>query len=73
MLQGVADLIFLDEEKDCYVLVDYKTDRTKDAEALKQRYSLQLRLYARAFGKILDRPVDEAYIYSFEIGQISVM
>lgn len=63
MLQGVADCIF--EEDDGYVLIDYKTDNTTSEQALLDRYATQLRLYAAAFNILLDKPVKEAYIYSF--------
>ncbi|MBQ4485393.1 MAG: UvrD-helicase domain-containing protein [Oscillospiraceae bacterium] len=69
-LQGIADLIFL--EDDHYVLVDYKTDRGVDGEMLKERYRMQLYLYRHCFSKILDRPVTECIIYSTEIGEVPV-
>lgn len=67
MLQGTADLLF--EEEDGYVLVDYKTDRVDSAAVLLDRYTRQLSLYARVFSLILDKPVKEAYIYSFTMGK----
>ncbi|MCI7767358.1 MAG: UvrD-helicase domain-containing protein [Oscillospiraceae bacterium] len=66
MLQGVADLLF--EEDDKLILVDYKTDRNVTPEVLKERYSMQLYLYAKALSLILGKPVAEAYLYSFELG-----
>ncbi|MGN0665457.1 MAG: UvrD-helicase domain-containing protein [Huintestinicola sp.] len=65
MLQGVADCLF--REKDGWVLLDYKTDRNVTEEGLRQRYSRQLKLYARALSLILDIPVKEAYLYSFTL------
>jgi len=41
------------------VLLDYKTDRTTDAEALTLRYRNQLRLYALALERITGMPVRE--------------
>lgn len=67
MLQGVADCIFKEDGE--YVLVDYKTDGHITPEALAERYSRQLRLYAAAFSLILDSPVKKAYIYSFSLGK----
>ena len=55
MLQGIADCIF--EEKDGYVLVDYKTDNVNSVEELTEHYSMQLKLYKLAFDLILDKPV----------------
>ncbi|MBQ5333387.1 MAG: PD-(D/E)XK nuclease family protein, partial [Oscillospiraceae bacterium] len=66
MLQGVADLLF--EEDDKLILVDYKTDRHVTPEVLKERYSMQLYLYAKALSLILGKPVSEAYLYSFDLG-----
>lgn len=66
MLQGVADLIF--EENGSLVLADYKTDRYVSPEELKERYSMQLYLYAKALSLIFNKPVTEACLYSFELG-----
>ncbi|MCD8327641.1 MAG: helicase-exonuclease AddAB subunit AddA [Ruminococcus sp.] len=67
MLQGVADCIF--EEKDGYVLVDYKTDRVKSEDDLRENYKNQLLLYKSAFDIILDKPIIGAYIYSFVLAK----
>ncbi|WP_455526449.1 UvrD-helicase domain-containing protein [Huintestinicola sp.] len=66
MLQGVADLIF--EENGSLVLADYKTDRYVTPEELKERYSMQLYLYAKTLSLIFNKPVTEACLYSFELG-----
>lgn len=66
MLQGVADLIF--EENGSLVLADYKTDRYVTPEELKERYSMQLYLYAKALSLIFNKPVTEACLYSFDLG-----
>ncbi len=65
MLQGIADLLF--EEDDGFVLVDYKTDRVKEESELIDNYTDQLLLYKAAFDLILDKPVKSAYIYSFTL------
>ena len=62
MLQGVIDLFF--EENDGITLVDYKTDRNSDETYYQQRYALQLRLYAQALEKLLDKPVKRCVIYA---------
>lgn len=67
MLQGIADCIF--EEKDGYVLIDYKTDRVKDEDDLRENYKDQLKLYKAAFDIILDKPIIGAYIYSFVLAK----
>lgn len=64
-LQGVADLIFRDD--DGYVLCDYKTDRFVTRQSLEKRYSRQISLYAAAFSLILDAPVRETWIYAFDL------
>ncbi len=63
MIQGIIDMYF--EEEDGLVLVDYKTDRVRDAEELKERYQLQLDLYERALTQITGKPVKEKLIWSF--------
>lgn len=65
MLQGIADLLF--EEDDGFVLVDYKTDRVKEENELIDNYTDQLLLYKAAFDLMLDKPVKSAYIYSFTL------
>lgn len=65
MLQGIADCIF--EERDGYVLLDYKTDRNTTAEQLRDNYTVQLKLYKAAFDLLLDKPVKTGYIYSFSL------
>lgn len=67
MLQGIADCIF--EEENGYVLIDYKTDRVKDEEDLRENYKDQLKLYKAAFDIILDKPIISAYIYSFVLAK----
>lgn len=60
VIQGSIDLCF--EEDGEWVLLDYKTDRTDDKEALKARYLPQLNLYARALRSITGKPVREIVI-----------
>lgn len=66
MLQGIADCIFLEE--DGYVIIDYKTDRARSVEELKDAHSMQLLLYKAAFDLLLDKPVKSCYIYSYRLG-----
>ncbi len=65
-VQGIADCIF--EEADGYVIVDYKTDRFENEQAM-DKYKTQLRIYKAAFDLILDKPVKSCYIYSFWLGK----
>ncbi len=62
IVQGVIDAYF--EEKEGYVLVDYKTDRVRDAEELKEKYASQLEAYAYALEKSYQKKVSEKLIYS---------
>ncbi|RSK37040.1 helicase-exonuclease AddAB subunit AddA [Bhargavaea beijingensis] len=71
ILQGIADCLF--REKDGWVLLDYKTDRTgmfRSEESLEaamaERYGVQLSLYARAIGDILGINIKEKLLYLFD-------
>lgn len=72
MIQGVIDLVL--EEDDGLVLIDYKTDAITNrfdsfAEAvpiLKQRYDVQLELYAKALRDIWKKNVKAKYLYFFD-------
>ena len=50
LVQGTIDCCFV--EKGEWVLLDYKTDRADDADALRDRYAAQLRVYALALERI---------------------
>ena len=62
ILQGAVDLAFVEDGK--LVIVDYKTDRVKDPDMLKERYASQLLLYKGAMEECLGIPVKECLIYS---------
>lgn len=62
ILQGAVDCIFIEKGK--AVIVDYKTDRYKDYEQLKERYIKQLNLYSEAVKQCLGIEVKERIIYS---------
>jgi ATP-dependent helicase/nuclease subunit A len=66
LIQGVIDCLFEDEQG--LVLVDYKTDAVKGIglEALKQRYEVQINLYARAVEHIWKKPVIEKVLFFFD-------
>ena len=65
LVQGIIDAYF--EEKDGIVVLDYKTDKVKSAEQLKERYHAQLEYYAHALEGLLEKPVKEKIIYSFTL------
>ena len=67
MLIGIMDLVFA--EKDGIVLVDYKTDRAANAEALLEQYTEQIRLYAEALHLLFSKPVKACYLYSVTLNQ----
>ena len=66
MIQGIIDCYF--EEEEAWVLLDYKTDRSMDAERRGQ-YSRQLRLYQTALERITGRPVKERLLYWTRTGE----
>lgn len=67
VIQGTIDCL-IDEGEGGLVLLDFKTDRVKpgELETVRERYQLQLDLYARAVETILKRPVREKYLYLFQ-------
>ena len=67
MVQGTIDCCFLEAGR--WVLIDYKTDRTDDAEALTLRYRSQLRLYAAALSRITGAGVGEIRLCLINSGE----
>lgn len=65
MIMGIIDCAFL--ERGEWVLVDYKTDRVKTGEELKERYYSQLSAYKYALEMITPYKVREVYLYSFAL------
>jgi len=70
LLQGIIDCYF--EEPDGIVLVDYKTDYVPygKAEMIRERYSVQIRYYARALEMLAGKKVKDKYIYLFWNGEV---
>lgn len=66
-VQGIADCVF--EEAGELVILDYKTDRGKTMEELRDYYAPQLKLYAKALADTLGKPVKSCLIYSFFNGE----
>ncbi|MBQ9503995.1 MAG: helicase-exonuclease AddAB subunit AddA [Lachnospiraceae bacterium] len=62
LIQGIIDAFFLEEGE--IVIVDYKTDRVGNAQVLKDRYTGQLELYAKALRQITGIEVKQKLIYS---------
>lgn len=67
ILQGIIDAFIMEE--DGIILVDYKTDRVKDGEELKNRYKKQIDLYSEALEQILGKKVRRRVLYSFSLGE----
>ena len=67
LVQGIADLVLVYD--DHAEILDYKTDRSRDASFYIEEYAAQLRLYRRAFAQRLTVPVTKLTIYSFTLGQ----
>lgn len=67
ILQGIIDAFIMEEEG--IILVDYKTDRVKDREELKNRYQKQIDLYSEALEQILGKKVKRRALYSFSLGE----
>ena len=57
LVQGTIDCCFVEDGQ--WVLLDYKTDRDEDMDALRAHYRSQLRLYALALERITGMPVKE--------------
>lgn len=65
VVQGAVDCAFLEDNG--WVLVDYKTDRTKDPQKLWQRYAAQLALYREALAQCTGLPVRDCVLYAFSM------
>ncbi len=59
-LKGVIDLVYRDEERRCWVVVDYKSD-SSDIPSLTERYRGQLTAYAWAVAQILPDLVENEW------------
>ena len=67
ILQGIIDAFIMEE--DGIILVDYKTDRVKDGEELRNHYQKQIDLYCEALEQILGKKVKRRVLYSFSLGE----
>ena len=66
IVQGAVDVCFV--EDDGIVILDFKTDRVENINALAETYGEQLKIYATACEKIFEKPVKQKIIYSFFCG-----
>lgn len=70
LLQGIVDCALI--EPDGITVVDFKTDRAKQADIsdLAAKYRHQVMAYANALTRIFNMPVKEKYLYFFAYGQL---
>jgi ATP-dependent helicase/nuclease subunit A len=68
LVQGIIDAYFIENGE--LVLVDYKTDRVSDPQALIDRYQVQLDLYERALTQIIGMNVREKLIYAIALKRV---
>ena len=67
LLQGIIDAFIV--EDDGIILVDYKTDRVREGEELRERYRKQIMLYSDALEAILGKRVKRRVLYSFYLAK----
>jgi len=68
IVQGVVDLIIINGEK--ATIIDFKTNRSKSEEELREMYKLQLDLYSLAVKDGFRVSLVDKYIYSFKLGKL---
>ena len=68
LVQGIIDVFFF--EGNDIILLDYKTDKVRNAAVLKERYRKQLDLYGEALERAYGRSCREKCIYSLTMGQM---
>ncbi len=78
LVQGVIDVVVInnhDHQRKTAEILDYKTDslkvddETNPEEVLRNRYALQLSLYAHAIEHLNKIKVDKSTLYSFSLGR----
>lgn len=67
LVQGIADCIII--EGDTFSVIDYKSDRVKSGDELKDRYFIQLEIYGEALEEKLGKKKKDLIIYSFSLGK----
>lgn len=67
LIQGIVDAYWVEDDQ--LVILDYKTDAVSVKERLRERYKVQLELYAQALQKATGKKLKEKLIYSFSLGQ----
>lgn len=67
LVQGIIDVCF--QEEDEMVVLDYKTDKVRSMQKLREKYHVQLEYYAKALEQLTGKKVKEQMIYSFTLGE----
>jgi len=68
LVQGVLDLVI--EGKDEAIIIDFKTNRTRDRQYMIDTYTTQLDLYAKAYKMCYGKEVKAKYLYSFKMNEL---
>lgn len=63
LIQGVVDLVIV--KNDEVILIDYKTNREKNDDIMREKYKIQLECYKIAVENAIKRPVSRKILYSF--------
>lgn len=71
LVQGMVDLAIVKE--DGIILIDYKTTKSSSEKYLKDKYALQLNLYAQALEEFYQKKVVKKYIYSFSLDKLIIV
>ena len=67
VIQGIIDCAFVEDGE--IVVLDYKTDRVKTSQELKERYCNQLSIYKKAVKECFGMNVKDTVIYSFYLNE----
>ena len=71
IVHGKIDGLFYDEQRDGWIIFDYKTDKNLDEDKVKkERYPAQLVLYKRAFEQATNKKVVGLYLYGIRNQQV---
>ena len=71
LVQGMVDLIILKPNE--IFVVDYKTSRLTSEQKFKDKYAMQLNLYASAIEKFYNKKVTKKFIYSFYLDKLIIV
>lgn len=68
LVQGVIDCFF-ENPDGSFTVLDFKTDHIREGEEtlLVERYRRQLQFYCRAVAEMTEKPVSDAYLFSFAL------